>query len=207
MAPAALTPNRSNFGLPEKGIVFCSFSHDYKINPQIFEVWMKLLKEVPDSVLWLMKLNDAAEINLIDRTREHGVDIKRIIFASRLPRIEDHLARYRLADLFIDTFPYNGHTTASDALRAGLPVVSLCGSSFASRVAASLLHDVEMTELKCNSFEEYYETALRIATDIDTRMSHKKNLNERIESQVWPRSAKDQAKTLAQIIVPIEENS
>jgi predicted O-linked N-acetylglucosamine transferase (SPINDLY family) len=207
VAPAALTPNRSDFGLPEKGIVFCSFSHDYKINPKIFEVWMKLLKEVPDSVLWLMKLNEVAQINLIDRTREHGVDVKRIIFASRLPRIEDHLARYKLADLFIDTFPYNGHTTASDALRAGIPMVSLCGSSFASRVAASLLHDVEMTELSCNSFEEYYEKALRIATDIDTRMSHKKNLNERIESQVWPRSANDQAKTLAQIILRIEENS
>jgi len=207
VSPAGLTPNRSDFGLPEKGIVFCSFSHDYKINPQIFAVWMKLLKEVPDSVLWLMKLNDAAQINLIDKTREHGVDVKRIIFASRLPKIEDHLARYRLADLFIDTFPYNGHTTVSDALRAGLPVVSLCGSSFASRVAASLLNDVEMTALNCNSMEEYYETALRIATDTDTRMSHKKNLNERIESQVWPRSAKDQAKTLAQIILPIEEYS
>ncbi len=207
VSPAGLTPNRSDFGLPDKGIVFCSFSHDYKINPQIFAVWMKLLKEVPDSVLWLMKLNDSAQVNLIDKTREYGVDVKRIIFASRLPRIEDHLARYRLADLFIDTFPYNGHTTVSDALRAGLPVVSLCGSSFASRVAASLLNDVEMTELNCNSIEEYYETALRIATDTDTRISHKKNLTERIESQVWPRSAKDQAKTLAQIILPIEEYS
>jgi predicted O-linked N-acetylglucosamine transferase (SPINDLY family) len=207
VSPAGMTPNRSDFGLPEKGIVFCSFSHDYKINPQIFAVWMKLLKEVPDSVLWLMKLNDSAQINLIDKTREYGVDVKRIIFASRLPKIEDHLARYRLADLFIDTFPYNGHTTVSDALRAGLPVVSLCGSSFASRVAASLLNDVEMTELNCNSIEEYYETALRIATDTDTRISHKKNLTERIESQVWPRSAKDQAKTLAQIILPIEEYS
>ena len=138
---------------------------DYKMNPSLFKVWMDLLKELPDSVLSLMKLNKGAHTNLTESAHDHGVDPERINFASRLQRVEDHLDRYRLVDLFIDTFPCNGHTTAGDSLRAGLPVVCLCGGSFASRVVASLLHDVGMPELAFYSFQEYHDKALQMETD------------------------------------------
>ncbi len=200
VVPSPETPKRSDFGLPEEGVVFCSFNHDYKINPPLFKVWMDLLKEVPGSVLWLMKLNEGAHTNLTQSARDHGVDPERIIFASRLPRVEDHLARYRLADVFIDTFPYNGHTTAGDALRAGLPVVSLCGGSFASRVAASLLHDVGMPELACYSFQEYHDKALQMATDEAIRTHYKGLLQARINEQIWPPTPAVQADAIKQLI-------
>jgi predicted O-linked N-acetylglucosamine transferase (SPINDLY family) len=128
------------------------------------------------------------------------VDPERIIFASRLPRVEDHLARYRLADVFIDTFPYNGHTTAGDALRAGLPVVSLCGGSFASRVAASLLHDVGMPELACYSFQEYHDKALQMATDGAIRTHYKTQLQLRIDANLWPATLLQQANAIESLI-------
>ena len=145
VSPSLNRPRREDFNLPKEGFVFCSFNHEYKINPEMFKLWMELLKEVPDSILWLMKLNDSAFCNLIQSAREQNVDPKRIIFATRLQSVEDHLARYRLADLFLDTFPYNGHTTAGDALVTGLPVISLSGRSFASRVASSILHDIGLS--------------------------------------------------------------
>jgi protein O-GlcNAc transferase len=200
VVPSPETPKRSDFGLPEEGVVFCSFNHDYKINPPLFKVWMDLLKEVPGSVLWLMKLNEGAHTNLTQSARDQGVDPERIIFASRLPRVEDHLARYRLADVFIDTFPYNGHTTAGDALRAGLPVVSLCGGSFASRVAASLLHDVGMPELACYSFQEYHDKALQMATDVAIRAHYKGQLLARMDEKVWPPTPSAQANAIKGLI-------
>jgi predicted O-linked N-acetylglucosamine transferase (SPINDLY family) len=203
VVPSPETPKRADFGLPEEGVVFCSFNHDYKINPPLFKVWMDLLKEVPGSVLWLMKLNEGAHKNLADSAQAHGVDPARIIFAERVPRVEDHLARYRLADVFIDTFPYNGHTTAGDALLAGLPVVSLCGSSFASRVAASLLHDVGLPELACYSYQEYHDKALQMATDGGVRSGYKFHLNNRFNSSLWPASAQKQAQALAAVLTQI----
>lgn len=200
VVPSPITPKRSDFGLPEEGFVFCSFNHDYKINPPLFKVWMDLIKEVPGSVLWLMKLNDTAQANLIESARIYGVDSKRIIFASRLPRVEDHLARYRLANVFIDTFPYNGHTTAGDALRAGLPVISLCGESFASRVAASLLHDVGLPELACYSFKDYQDRTLLIATDEKLLSEHKNQLHLRIDLNLWPTTPIYQAKVFESIL-------
>jgi protein O-GlcNAc transferase len=161
---------------------------------------MDLLKEVPGSVLWLMKLNEGAHTNLTQSARDQGVDPERIIFASRLPRVEDHLARYRLADVFIDTFPYNGHTTAGDALRSGLPVVSLCGGSFASRVAASLLHDVGMPELACYSFQEYHDKALQMATDEPIRTHYKAQLQLRIDANLWPATPLQQANAIESLI-------
>jgi hypothetical protein len=140
-------------------------THAYKINPSLYKVWVDLLKEVPGSVLWVMKLNEGAHNNLTQSARDHGVDAERIIFASPLPRVEDHLVRYHLVDVFIDTFPYNGKPTAGAALRAGLPFVCLCCDSFDSRVAASLLHDVGMPELACYSFEDYHDKTLKISTD------------------------------------------
>jgi predicted O-linked N-acetylglucosamine transferase (SPINDLY family) len=114
--------------------------------------------------------------------------------------VEDHLARYRLADVFIDTFPYNGHTTAGDALRSGLPVVSLCGGSFASRVAASLLHDVGMPELACYSYQEYHDKALQMATDEAIQTHYKGQLKQRMEALAWPPTPKHQAWALEQLI-------
>lgn len=203
VVPSEITPHRSEFGLPEEGLIFCSFNHDYKINPPLFKVWMDLLKEVPGSVLWLMKLNEGAHANLRQSAEEHGVDPERIIFATRLPRVEDHLARYRLVDVFIDTYPYNGHTTASDALRAGLPVVTLTGKSFASRVASSLLHDVGLPDLACHSYEEYFNKALHLAQNESTRNAVKELLARKISAQEWPFSSKKMATDLANLIINI----
>ena len=157
--PSPDTPRRAEFGLPDDGVVFCSFNHDYKINPPMFAVWMDLLRENPKSVLWLMKLNEDAQKNLAASGNAYGIDPARLVFATRVPRIEDHLARYRLADICLDTFPYNGHTTTSDALLAGVPVVTMEGQGFASRVAASLLSDNKKSEFVSESLEAYAAAA------------------------------------------------
>lgn len=162
---AERTPTRAEMGLPETGVVFCSFNHDYKINPPMFDVWMSLLQKVPGSVLWLMKLNEPAQHNLRREAEQRGVDPNRLIFATRVPLVEDHLARYRLADMFLDTSPYNAHTTASDCLRVGLPVVTYLGNTFSGRVAASLLQAIGMPELITHSLEDYEALALNLAND------------------------------------------
>src|SRR5262249_48639300 len=133
---AALNLTRTMAGLPENGFVFCCFNNSYKINPHLFDIWMRILTKVEGSVLWLLDVKAAAD-NLKREARLRGVDEKRIVFAPRAP-LPDHLARHRLADLFLDTLPYNAHTTASDALWSGLPVVTQMGKTFAGRVAASL---------------------------------------------------------------------
>ncbi len=158
------TPTREECGLPPTGIIFCSFSHDYKILPAIFVIWMRLLKQVPSSILWLMSRSDVSKRNLRLAAEQHGVDSSRLIFAGRVPLVEDHLARYRLADVFLDTHPYNAHTTAADALMAGLPVVTYMGNSFPSRVAGSLLHAIGLPELIAHTLEEYEQIALRLVT-------------------------------------------
>jgi len=140
-------PSREAHGLPPSGLVFCAFSHDYKISPAMFAIWMRLLKRNPDSVLWLMSRSEISQKNLWAAASSQGVEPSRLIFATRVPRVEDHLARYRLADVFLDTFPYNAHTTAADALMAGTPVVTCMGNGFHSRVAGSLAHAAGMPEL------------------------------------------------------------
>jgi len=163
--PSSAPQDRQAHGLPEKGTVFCSFNHDYKISPAVFDCWLELLRDVPGSVLWLMKLNDAARANLGTYADERGIDPQRLVFAQRVPDIADHLARYRLADVFLDTYPYNGHTTASDALLAGLPVVTMSGETFASRVAGSLLNDLGLGgEWVCRNHADYRALALAIAS-------------------------------------------
>jgi predicted O-linked N-acetylglucosamine transferase (SPINDLY family) len=162
--PSSAPQSRSAHGLPEKATVFCSFNHDYKISPAIFDCWLDMLREVPGSVLWLMKLNDAARSNLTTYAAERGITPERLIFAQRVPDISDHLARYRLADVFLDTYPYNGHTTASDALLAGLPVVTLSGETFASRVAGSLLNDLGLAEQwAASNLDDYKRKAIEVA--------------------------------------------
>lgn len=158
---------RAAYGLPGQGFVFCSFNHDYKINPGMFDLWMRLLAQVDGSVLWLMKLHEAAERNLLREAEKRGIARERIVFATRVPRIEDHLARYRAADLCLDTFPYNAHSTSSDVLRAGLPLVTCRGQAFASRVAAALLSAVGLPELITDTLQDYEALALRLARDAD----------------------------------------
>lgn len=157
------TPSRAECGLPETGVVFCSFSHDYKISPPVFDVWMRLLNQVPGSVLWLMSRGELAQRNLRKEAEARGVDASRLVFAGRVPLVEDHLARYRQADMFLDTHPYNAHTTAADALMAGLPVVTYVGNSFPSRVAGSLLNAMGVPELIAHSLDEYEALALKLA--------------------------------------------
>jgi protein O-GlcNAc transferase len=157
------TPSRTEAGLPEQGFVFCSFNNNYKIRPATFDVWMRLLREVKGSVLWLLQDNAAAVENLRRHAEARGVAANRLVFAPRL-ELDQHLARHRLADLFLDTFPVNAHTTASDALWAGLPLVTLRGETFVSRVAASLLAAVGLPELITDSLADYEALALKLAT-------------------------------------------
>ena len=163
VAIADQTPTRAECGLPEAGFVFCSFSHDYKISPPVFDVWMRLMVQVPGSVLWLMSRGTLAQTNLRREAEARGVNAARLVFAGRVPRVEDHLARYRQADLFLDTHPYNAHTTAADALMAGLPVLTLMGNAFPGRVAGSLLHTMNLPELVTHSLADYEAAALRFA--------------------------------------------
>jgi len=159
---ASHSPTRAEAGLPERGFVFCCFNDVYKITPEIFDVWMRLLQTVDGSVLWLFQANDAAPRNLAREATKRGVDPARLVFAARVPPA-DHLARHRLADLFLDTLPYGAHTTASDALWAGLPLVTCKGATFAGRVGASLLNATGLPELITTSLDSYETLALRLA--------------------------------------------
>ena len=163
-AIAEHTPSRTEAGLPDAGFVFCCFNNSFKIMPPMFDVWMRLLQNAPGSVLWLLQDNAGAETNLRNEVHARSVDPARLIFAGRR-QLADHLARHRLADLFLDTLPYNAHTTASDALWAGLPILTCHGDAFAGRVAASLLKAVGLPELVTNSLADYEGLALRLATD------------------------------------------
>lgn len=172
---AGRTLTRSEAGLPEAGFVFCCFNNNYKIIPETFEVWMRLLARVPGSVLWLLSSNPVATRNLRSEAGRRGIAPERLIFAPQT-RVDEHLARHRLADLFLDTVPYNAHTTASDALWAGLPVLTLAGDAFAARVAASLLNAVGLPELITHSIGQYEELALRLAENATLLMDIRSRL-------------------------------
>lgn len=154
---------KAELGLPETGFVFCCFNNNYKITPDTFDGWMRLLRAVDGSVLWLFEDNATAASNLRKEAEARGVSQSRLVFAQRMP-LPEHLARHRVADLFLDTLPYNAHTTASDSLWAGLPVLTLMGESFAARVAASLLNAIELPELITHTQEEYETRAIELAT-------------------------------------------
>jgi protein O-GlcNAc transferase len=177
-AVSSRTPTRREAGLPDDGFVFCSFNNSYKITPSTFDVWMRLLKAVDGSVLWLSRANDEAAVNLHRQATARGVDPARLIFAPKVARLEDHLARNRLADLFLDTLPYNAHTTASDALWAGLPLLTCRGASFAGRVATSLLHAAGLPELATRDLGAYEALALRLATDASLLRSFRQRLEQ-----------------------------
>jgi protein O-GlcNAc transferase len=163
---AAHTPSRAQCGLPETGFVFVCFNNTYKISTEVFDVWMRLLRDVPGSVLWLLAENSCASANLRREARDRGVAPDRLVFAVRLG-LAEHLARHRQGDLFLDTVFYDAHTTASDALWAGCPVLTIAGEPFPSRVAGSLLRTLGLPELITTSLDQYAEMALRLAQDAD----------------------------------------
>jgi predicted O-linked N-acetylglucosamine transferase (SPINDLY family) len=172
---APTTPSRAEAGLPEHGFVFCSFNSSYKITPPVFDIWMRLLRHVEGSVLWLLDDNATATGNLRREAAARGVAPERLVFAGRVP-VEAHRARHRLADLFLDTLPYNAHTTASDALWAGVPIVTCLGTTFAGRVAASLLTAVGLPEFITSSMEQYETLALQLASNSDLHADIKARL-------------------------------
>jgi predicted O-linked N-acetylglucosamine transferase (SPINDLY family) len=160
------SPSRRDVGLPEDGFVFCCFHNSYKITPVNFDIWMRLLTGVPNSVLWLRADNEIAIRNLRKEAAARDVEPERIVLADRLD-MADHLARHCLADLFLDTLPYNAHSSASDALWAGLPMLTCMGQAFAGRVGASLLHAIGLPELVTHSLEDYEALAIKLANEPD----------------------------------------
>jgi predicted O-linked N-acetylglucosamine transferase (SPINDLY family) len=160
---AELPPTRGASGLPEDGFVFCCFNNSWKITARVFDVWMRLLKSVDGSVLWLLKSNAAAAANLLSAAQRHGVDSDRLVFAPQCD-LPAHLARIALADLCLDTLPYNAHTTAMDALWLGVPIVTAMGEVFSARVAASQLHALGLPELITRNLEEYEALAFSLVT-------------------------------------------
>ncbi len=176
-AISQLPMQRIPMGLNETGFVFCSFNQSFKCNPEMFDIWMRLLHKVPGSMLWMLAESSYAQDNIRNEAAKRGIDPNRLVFAFRL-NYPDHLARLRLADLFLDTLPFNAGTTASDALWAGVPLVTCPGEAFASRMAGSLLRAVGLPELITHNLEEYEALALKLATspsllaDIKAKLAH-----------------------------------
>jgi protein O-GlcNAc transferase len=164
-AIAAKTFTREELGLPATAFVFCCFNNNLKLTPFVFDRWMNILTRTENSVLWLAQSNAVAAANLRKEASRRGVDERRLIFADRMESLPEHLARLRAADLFLDTFPYNAHTTCLDALWAGLPVLTCAGESFPSRVAASQLRAIGLPGLIAGSLSEYEEMAAELAAD------------------------------------------
>lgn len=173
--PVAEPSAQSALGIPEDAFVFCCFNQTFKITAEVYAVWMQLLQETPNSILWLLDCNAWAKANLIATANQAGIATERILFAPRVP-IASHLARHAHADLFLDTQPYNAHTTASDALWMGLPVLTCIGETFPSRVAASLLHQLGLDALVTQSLSEYAERARELAQDTDQLKAVKQQL-------------------------------
>jgi protein O-GlcNAc transferase len=167
-------PSRCEAGLPEDGFVFCSFNNSYKFNPQVFDLWCRLLREIDGSCLWLSQPTDTAADRLRREADRRGVDPARLVFATRVESRRDHLSRLQLADLALDPFPYNSHSTGIDVLWAGVPMVALLGDTFPGRVGASLLRAAGLPELVANSPDEYCEIARALASD-PLRLLHVRN--------------------------------
>jgi len=168
---------KQELGLPNESFVFCSFNNLFKITPTMFDLWVNILKAVDGSVLWLLEDNEIGSTSLLNEAEKRGLDSTRLIFAKRL-ELAEHLSRHSAADLFLDTLPYNAHTTASDALWAGLPVVTCMGESFASRVAGSLLNAIGLSELVTQTPVEYVNLAIELATNPFKLNAIKKKLEQ-----------------------------
>jgi len=174
-------PDRTACQLPEDAFVFCSFNNSYKIEPVMFDVWMNILTHVPNSVLWLLEHTRETTFNLCREAESRGIDSERLVFAGKKPK-DLHLARHRHADLFLDTLIYNAHTTASDSLRVGVPVLTAPGTTFASRVAASLLKAVDLPEMVANNLTDYRDIAIQYATNKSFMKDIKDKLSSNIQS-------------------------
>jgi predicted O-linked N-acetylglucosamine transferase (SPINDLY family) len=175
----AAIPTRAETGLPEDAFVFCAFTSAHKLNPTVFDIWMRLLQAVPGSVLWLRSTSPEARRNLQKEAQARGVDPQRLVFAPHVPSMAAHLARHSLADLYLDTLPYNAHSTTCDALWAGVPVLTCAGQGFASRVAASALTAVGLPELIAGSLPEYEQKALELARE----PAHLQELRSKLDRQ------------------------
>ena len=178
-------PTREGCGLPKTGFIYCCFNNSYKVTPVLFDVWMKILLEVKQSYLWLLGGDDVTNLNLCKEAQKRGVSGDRIIFAGPVP-LNNHLARHLLADLFLDTLPYNAHTTASDALSMGLPVLTCPGESFSSRVAASLLKNIGLSELVVENLKDYESLAISLGRQPDFLKAIKAKLkNNQTSSNIF----------------------
>lgn len=173
---------KKHFDLPENAYIFCSFNNDYKFNPRLFQKWANILRNAPGSVLWLLASTTTAENNLRRAITQHGIDPNRLIFSGRLPRGE-YLARFQLADLFLDTLPFNAGTTASDALWSGLPVLTQTGQSFAGRMATSILSNIGLNELIAVTASDYEEKAINLANNPQLTKNLKQKLAEHIKTE------------------------
>jgi predicted O-linked N-acetylglucosamine transferase (SPINDLY family) len=173
--PAGPPPTRAACGLPEKGFVFCCFNNSFKILPEVFAIWMRLLQALPGSVLWLLDTSSEAKANLRREAAAAGVAAQRLIFAPRVS-VGEHVARNAAAELFLDTFPYGAHTTANDALLAGLPLITCAGETLASRIAGSQLAAIGLPELITTSFADYEALALQLASDPALLASYRQRL-------------------------------
>jgi len=174
--------SRQELGLPRDGFIFCCFNNHYKITPNVFALWMRILSEVDGSILWLPEGNSIANNNLKIEAKKNNIDENRIIFAPRLNRREEHLNRIQLADLFLDTTPYNAHATTSDALQMGLPVLTFEGNSFVSRVASSLINSVNLPELITTTLEQYESLAIQLAKNPEELKTIKEKLVDNLPS-------------------------
>ena len=179
--PVGKATQKSAHNLPENSFVFCCFNQSFKITADVFAIWMRLLKQAPNAVLWLLECNQWAKSNLQKEAENAGIDQNRLIFAPRVT-IAEHLDRHNHADLFLDTLPYNAHTTASDALFMRLPLLTMLGDTFASRVAASLLQRVNCPELITRNLQEYEQTALDFAQNPSKLAQLKQKLNSNLEN-------------------------
>lgn len=175
--PVGAKPTRAQVGLPDEGFVFCSFNNNHKYTQQMFDAWMRILAAVPDSVLWLLADNDKARENMLANAARVGVAPERLFFAPRAAP-PDYLARFQLADLVLDTFPFNAGTTANDCLWMGTPILTLSGRSYISRMAGSLLNAVGLPELATNSLQEYERMAIQIGRQPARALSYKRYLAE-----------------------------
>ena len=195
--------NKKDLGLPKDKFIFGCFNNSYKITPLIFKSWMNILRKCESSILWILQDKELGKQNLWKEAEIEGVDRERIIIAGRIP-LKDHLKRLKFIDLFLDTFPYNAHTTASESIRAGVPILTLKGKSFPSRVASSILINVGLEKLITDNLQDYENTAISLARNnkeiksLKKHLRQEKNLSKLFDSRVF---TKDLEKIYKKIVI------
>jgi len=195
---------KSDFNLPENKIILCSFNNTYKITQEIFDIWIRILQKNPNTVLWLLSNSEIFEKNILNYACSRNIDSSRIIYAKPTNNI-DHMERLRLADLFLDSYPCCGHTTASDALWVGLPLITIKGKTFASRVASSLLNNIGLDEMITSSLDEYYYLACDLISNEDRLFSIKNKLKEnKLKKSLF--NSEEYARDLERAYIEVYEN-